>query len=115
MVQDELRGRLKFAGAIFTDDLTMQGASVAGTMAERAKAALAAGCDVLPICNNRQGVIEVVEALGKWDDPLTKIRLVRLHGLPGPSREELSRSAHWQGCVQAVERCKAPPELKLDA
>ncbi len=84
-------------------------------MAERAKAALAAGCDVLPICNNRQGVIEVVEALGKWDDPLTKIRLVRLHGLPGPSREELARSATWQGCVQAVERCKAPPELKLDA
>ena len=30
-------------------------------MAERARAALAAGCDVLPICNNRQGVIEVVE------------------------------------------------------
>ncbi len=114
-LQDELRGRLQFAGAIFTDDLTMQGASVAGTMAERAKAALAAGCDVLPICNNRQGVIEVVEALSNWEDALGQIRLVRLHGLPGPSREELARSEQWQGCVQAVERCKAPPELKLDS
>lgn len=114
-LQEELRGRLMFAGAIFTDDLTMQGASVAGTMAERAKAALAAGCDVLPICNNRQGVIEVVEALSNWADALGQIRLVRLRGLPGPSREELARSDHWQGCVQAVERCKAPPELKLDA
>ncbi len=114
-LQEELRKRLKFAGAIFTDDLTMQGASVAGTMAERARAALAAGCDVLPVCNNRQGVIEVVEALHNWEDPLGQIRLVRLHGLPGPSREELARSSQWQGCVQAVERCKAPPELKLDA
>jgi beta-N-acetylhexosaminidase len=114
-LQDELRQRLKFAGAIFSDDLTMQGASVAGSMAERARAALEAGCDVLPVCNNRQGVIEVVEALHNWEDPLGQIRLVRLHGLPGPSREELARSGQWQACVQAVERCKAPPELKLDA
>ncbi len=114
-LQVELRDRLQFAGAIFTDDLTMQGASVAGTMAVRARTALEAGCDVLPICNNRQGVIEVVDALHDWGDPLGQIRLVRLHGLPGPSTEELARSSQWQECVRAVEQCKAPPVLKLDA
>jgi beta-N-acetylhexosaminidase len=114
-LQGELRDRLGFTGAIFTDDLTMQGASVGGTMAERARAALAAGCDVLPICNNRQGVIEVVDALKGWSDPLRQVRLVRLHGLPGPSRGDLVRSDHWQECVRAVEACKAPPALKLDA
>lgn len=114
-LQVELRERLGFTGAIFTDDLTMQGASVGGTMAGRARAALEAGCDVLPICNNRQGVIEVVEALRDWGDPLGQIRLVRLHGLASPSRGELVRSNHWQDCVRAVEQCKAPPVLKLDA
>lgn len=114
-LQGELRDRLGFTGAIFTDDLTMQGASVGGTMAERARAALAAGCDVLPVCNNRQGVIEVVEALKGWSDPLRQVRLVRLHGLPGPSRGDLVRSGQWQECVRAVEACKAPPALKLDA
>src|SRR5690606_37198206 len=82
-LRDELRGRLGFEGAIFTDDLSMAGAGVIGDMPARAQAALQAGCDVLSCCNNRQGVLQVIDFLQGTGDPLSQIRMARLHGRPG--------------------------------
>lgn len=60
-LQKTLRQELDFKGIIFSDCLTMEGASPMGNMIERVKKAKAAGCDMLLICNNRQAAIEVIE------------------------------------------------------
>ena len=114
-LQDELRGRMGFGGAIFSDDLSMAGAGIVGDMPERVRAALAAGCDIVPICNNRQGVLQVIESLQGSGDPLSHIRLARLRGRQDIDRVALRGSADWQACEQAVRGSMERPDLRLDA
>ena len=58
-----LRGDLGFQGAIFSDDLSMEGAKVAGSTLDAALAALAAGCDMVLLCNQSLDGGEAVDAL----------------------------------------------------
>ncbi|HYS75810.1 MAG TPA: beta-N-acetylhexosaminidase [Burkholderiales bacterium] len=62
-LKDVLRGRLGFGGMIFSDDLSMEGASVAGGVVQRAEAALAAGCDMVLVCNAPQAAAELLDKL----------------------------------------------------
>ncbi len=62
-LQDVLRGQLGFDGLIFSDDLSMEGASTAGGIPERAKAALAAGCDLVLLCQNPEGQEKLLDSL----------------------------------------------------
>lgn len=114
-LQDELRGRLGFDGAIFTDDLSMAGAGVVGDMPARAEAALNAGCDVLSLCNDRKGVLQVIDSLRGSGDPVSQVRMARLHGKPGVTRETLQASPEWRACESAIKGCMERPDLQLDS
>lgn len=62
-LQDILRDELGFTGTVFSDDLAMAGARVGGDYAGRAAAALTAGCDMVLVCNDRPGALQVLAHL----------------------------------------------------
>ena len=63
-LQEILRTRLGFEGIVFSDDLSMAGARVAGGIVERARAALDAGCDMVLVCNDVTAAARLLDGLG---------------------------------------------------
>ncbi|MEC9406224.1 MAG: beta-N-acetylhexosaminidase [Pseudomonadota bacterium] len=60
-IQDWLRKRLGFSGCVISDDLTMAGAASVGSPLDRAHLAAEAGCDLLPMCNKRENVVQALD------------------------------------------------------
>lgn len=77
-LQDILRGRLAFQGVIFSDDLTMEGATVAGDIVARATAAQVAGCDMVLVCNRPDLAAQL---LAQWQPQVSEESRVRIHRL----------------------------------
>lgn len=79
-IQDVLRQRLRFDGAVFSDDLSMAGAAAAGGVVDRVRRALEAGCDMALVCNSPEAADEVLATL-RWEpSPVSLARLARMHG-----------------------------------
>jgi beta-N-acetylhexosaminidase len=114
-ILDVLRGELRFAGAVFADDLSMAGAATMGDLMVRAQRAQRAGCDVLPICNDRAGVERLLDQFKPEIDPASALRLVRLRGHRGASLAALHASAAWQSARQWLARAAATPELQFES
>lgn len=77
-----LREKLGFEGVIFSDDLTMEGASVAGDDTQRALAALKAGCDMVLLCNDQTRCAALLDGLARAGVAPTQARsthLMRMH------------------------------------
>lgn len=77
-----LRGELGFAGAIFSDDLSMAAAGVAGDALGRVEAAWAAGCDMLLLCNVPDTVDDVLARWHPAERPGRAARVAALRALP---------------------------------
>jgi beta-N-acetylhexosaminidase len=114
-IQNALREELRFEGAIFTDDLSMGGAKEFGDVVARARAALDAGCDVLPVCNDRASVVTLLDELEFEIQPSSHLRLVRMRGKAAPERGELLAGESWRASQELLARSKAAPSLSLTA
>lgn len=77
-LQEILRGKLRFPGAIFSDDLSMEAARQGGSLTEAATAALNAGCDMVLICNQPEEAGNVLDALRVMLTKASQRRLKRM-------------------------------------
>ncbi len=94
---DLLRSELGFAGAVFSDDLLMEGAVAQGSLVQRATAALDAGCDLVLVCNDLNAMDEVLAGLQWRSTTAFRARYARL--LPrgsAPTMDELRDSETYQ-------------------
>lgn len=119
-LEDVLRKQLEFKGVIFSDDLSMKAALCGDndTANEeyiiRTRKALDAGCDMALICNDSERACEVAEQLQGYNNPVSQIRLTRMHGGKDPVRyEDLLNSKQWQHAVSQVESYQDSPYGEL--
>jgi len=113
-LQDVLRKRLSFQGVIFSDDLNMEGASVAGDYVARAEAALNAGCDMILICNNPDAARIILRGLDYKPTPVLHARLARLHGRHPVTLDALHKDPAWRQAITAMQELEENPNLALD-
>ncbi len=112
-LREVLRGRLGFQGVVFSDDLNMQAADAGGGRGDRARAARAAGCDMILVCNNRSAAIETVAALADDADPVGQLRLLRMHGRGPVEPGRLHEDPRWQAGVREVGALESLASLDL--
>ncbi|HCY14423.1 MAG: beta-N-acetylhexosaminidase [Curvibacter sp. GWA2_64_110] len=115
---DILRGRLRFGGAVFSDDLSMAGARLIDgrevSYTEAAVTALGAGCDMVLLCNQSLGRGEAVDELidglseaqlkGRWqlDEASEARRLALLPATPAPDWDELMVSPSYMHALDLI-------------
>ncbi|RFA24651.1 beta-N-acetylhexosaminidase [Alkalilimnicola ehrlichii] len=96
-IQDILRDRYAFAGVVFSDDLGMQAAECVGDYRARTEAAIAAGCDMVLLCNDFEQIDAVLAVTGA--DPASSRRVESLLGKGSTDWAALRESKLWKSAV----------------
>lgn len=106
-LQKVLRQELKFDGVLFSDDLSMQAACVAGGADARIQAALNAGCDMGLVCNNRESACMALAGIADLPLP-NQERLERMRGKIPQLQigEALDLGEEWQTVKKVIEEFK---------
>jgi beta-N-acetylhexosaminidase len=113
-IRDILRRELGFQGIVFSDDLNMSGAADAGDVEARAALALAAGCDVILLCNDRPGTERLLANCRARIEPVTQVRLMRMHGRGGQiGLAALARDRRWRDASERVAQAGHSGALDL--
>lgn len=106
-LQQVLRQEMQFDGVIFSDDLGMKGAHQAGSYQQRAEAALSAGCDMVLVCNDPSGAVEVLDTLPQHYWQHSSPRLTRLKHRSNWTDAQLLQSPRYQAAVELAARIRA--------
>jgi beta-N-acetylhexosaminidase len=111
-----LRSELRFTGAIFSDDLSMQGASVGGSAADRVTTALQAGADMVLLCNDRESVGSVISSLEGFYEPVSHARLAAMRVNQEQYAPHAYGSDGWKRDLATLQAALTapPPPLELD-
>ena len=112
-IGDVLRGELGFRGSVFSDDLDMAAATTGGDHLARALAALDAGCDMVLVCNDWSGAVEVAQGLNVGPDPVRDARMGRMRGRGAPSFERLASDPAYRRAVAGIASLVREPEPGL--
>jgi beta-N-acetylhexosaminidase len=106
-LQKILREKLRFEGIVFSDDLSMEGASTAGGTVARANAALNAGCDVVLLCNDPRAQDSLLEGLERRPvAPTLARRLDRMRGR-ALSTAALKANAAYLAAMENLARVRS--------
>src|SRR5690606_5596402 len=98
-VKSLLKQTWGFNGIVFSDDLTMEGAASVGGYARRAELALAAGCDVILVCNNRPAALETVEYVASLKNLAGSCGLEKMRALEQFDADALRAGTRWKTAV----------------
>jgi beta-N-acetylhexosaminidase len=100
-LQKILRSEFEFDGCIFSDDLSMEGAVVAGNIVQRAEIAFNAGCDMVLVCNDPHAADKLLAEL-QWEMPAASLaRLNRMRG--NPNSDSVAKLHENPGFIQSAQ------------
>ncbi len=113
-LQTVLREQCRFTGAIVSDDLSMVAATTVVEPVARAESALAAGCDLVLLCNQPDTAAKVVEQL-TW--PMDPVALQRRLSLRADRSRDVAFGRDWplwQAAHAALDVSAASNYVTLD-